>query len=155
MQQWVQAIVRGGKFLQQIDPLTGTFTPDGEGYSPAALAFVEFTWRLSGVRQTGDSLEWNIRPLAPDVRSSFRLRLKNGTTAEIRYASGKAEALLNGKRVITTGATVRVTSNLQGLLLRAVGVASQSSAVVLQNNKGHVRRFNIQPNESQILAPFA
>jgi len=155
MQQWVEAIVREGKFLQQMDPLTGTFTPDAEGYSPAALVFVEFTWRLSGIRQTSDSLEWNLRPLNSDARASFRLRLTNGATAEIRYASGKAEALLNGKRVIKTGTTVRLMSNLQGRLLRAVGVASQSSAVAFEDNQGHERRFTIQPNETEILGNIA
>lgn len=153
MQQWVEAIVREGKFLQQTDPSTGTFTPDAEGYSPAALVFVDFTWRLSGIRQTGDFLEWNIRPLNSDARASFHLRLKNGATAEIRYASGKAEALLKGRRVIKTGATVRLMSDLQGRMLRAVGVASQSSTVVWHNNPGHEHRFSIQPNETQILAP--
>ena len=153
MQQWVEAIVREGKFLQQMDPFAGTFTPDAEGYSPAALAFVDFTWRLSGIRQTDDCLEWNIRPQNSDARASFGLRLKNGTTAEIRYASAEAEALLNGKRVIKTGATVRLMSTLQGRLLRAVGVASQSSVVVWRSNTGHERRFSIQPNETQILVP--
>src|SRR5215469_9615807 len=153
MQQWVEAIAREGKFLQQMDPLTGRFTPDAESYSPAALAFVEFTWRLSGIRETGDSLEWNLRPLNPDARASFRLRLKNGRTAEIRYALGTVEALLNGKRVIKTGATVRLISDFEGQLLRAVGIASRSSAVAWQDNQGHQHRFSIQPNEAQILAP--
>ena len=153
MQQWVEAMVREGKFLQQMDPFAGTFTPDAEGYSPAALAFVDFTWRLSGIRQTGDCLEWNIRPLNSDARASFGLRLQNGTTAEIRYAAAEAEALLNGKRVIKTGATVRLVSNFQGRLLRAVGIASQSSAVAWRDNTGHEGRFSIPPNETQILAP--
>ena len=153
MQQWVEAMVREGKFLQQMDPFAGTFTPDAEGYSPAALAFVDFTWRLSGIRQTDDCLEWNIRPQNSDARASFGLRLKNATTAEIRYASAEAEALLNGKRVIKTGATVRLMTTLQGRLLRAVGVASQSSVVVWRSNTGHEHRFSIQPNETQILVP--
>jgi hypothetical protein len=47
MQQWCDAIVREGGFLQQMDPLTGKFTqPDPGGYSPAALVFLEFARRL-------------------------------------------------------------------------------------------------------------
>ena len=56
MQQWTRAIVRDGRFLQQMDPTDGTFTPDLRDYSPAALCFTEFTWRLSGVRRAGDLL---------------------------------------------------------------------------------------------------
>ena len=53
-----------GTFLQQMDPVDGTFTKDTGDYSPAALVFLDFTWRLAGVRQVGDVLEWNVRPPA-------------------------------------------------------------------------------------------
>jgi hypothetical protein len=47
MQQWCEAIVREGGFLQQMDPVTGKFThPDPGGYSPAALVFLDFQRRL-------------------------------------------------------------------------------------------------------------
>ncbi|HSS99762.1 MAG TPA: hypothetical protein VLK33_22160, partial [Terriglobales bacterium] len=62
MQQWNKAIVRAGKFLQQMDPVDGTFTNDTGDYSPAALAFLDFTWRLAGVRLVRNRLEWNVRP---------------------------------------------------------------------------------------------
>ena len=43
MLQWCQAIIRDGKFCQQLDPMTGEFTqPDPGGYSPAALVFLSF-----------------------------------------------------------------------------------------------------------------
>src|SRR6185437_7274773 len=35
MQQWTKAIARARTFLQQMDPMTGTFTPDKGDYSPA------------------------------------------------------------------------------------------------------------------------
>jgi len=47
MQQWTSAIRSNGGFHQQLDPLTGVFTPDPGGYSPAALVFLEFSSRLS------------------------------------------------------------------------------------------------------------
>lgn len=47
MRQWCEAIMRDGKFRQQMDPQTGVFTqPDPGGYSPAALVFLEFSRRL-------------------------------------------------------------------------------------------------------------
>jgi hypothetical protein len=56
MQQWVKAIARahgqgapGTEFRQQVDPQTGVFTqPDPGGYSPCALAFLDFDRRLNG-----------------------------------------------------------------------------------------------------------
>jgi hypothetical protein len=47
MQQWVSAIRRSGGFHQQMNPLTGVFTPDPGGYSPTALVFLEFSRRLN------------------------------------------------------------------------------------------------------------
>jgi hypothetical protein len=65
MQRWVEAIRRRSEFRQQIDPRTGDFTrPDPGGYSPAALVFLDYLWRLSGPRQEGSRLEWNLRPPA-------------------------------------------------------------------------------------------
>jgi hypothetical protein len=47
MAQWVKAIRRRGGFHQQLDPLTGIFTPDAGGYSPAARVFLGLSrrWR--------------------------------------------------------------------------------------------------------------
>jgi hypothetical protein len=47
MYQWCEAISRYTEFRQQMDPLTGDFTrADASGYSPAALAYLDFMQRL-------------------------------------------------------------------------------------------------------------
>jgi hypothetical protein len=117
MQQWTKAIVREGKFLQQMDPVDGTFTEDLGDYSPAALVFIDFTWRLSGVRRTGERLEWNVRPQAPDVAASFELRVDSTTTAAVRYASGAADLVLNGRVLHHLTRAERVTTTLSGSAL--------------------------------------
>ncbi|SNT36409.1 hypothetical protein SAMN05421770_10933 [Granulicella rosea] len=49
MYQWCEAISRYTEFRQQMDPLTGDFTRvDASGYSPAALAYLDFIVRLQG-----------------------------------------------------------------------------------------------------------
>jgi hypothetical protein len=49
MEQWCEAIMRHVEFRQQMDPLTGDFTQaDPSGYSPAALAFLDFARTLNG-----------------------------------------------------------------------------------------------------------
>ena len=63
MERWAEAISRHTEFRQQMDPLTGEFTRiDPSGYSPAALVFLDFTWRLGGPRVEREELEWNVRP---------------------------------------------------------------------------------------------
>ena len=47
MERWCEAILRIGKFDQQLNPDTGEFTQwDPGGYSPCALAFLHFAKRL-------------------------------------------------------------------------------------------------------------
>jgi hypothetical protein len=47
MERWCEAVIRSGKFAQQMNPDTGDFTKgDPGGYSPCALAFLHFTKRL-------------------------------------------------------------------------------------------------------------
>jgi hypothetical protein len=148
MQQWISAIHREGKFLQQLDPLTGAFTPDTGGYSPAALVFLDFTWRLSGVRQLDDRLEWNLRPSAREAHASYRLRLKPTGTAEIRYSAGHAELFLNGKLLCSTGNTVRLVTSLDGKLQSAAGIAPAKTTVVLKHASKRKQTFTIEANQS-------
>ncbi len=146
MQQWSSAILRAGKFLQQMDPADGTFTNDQGDYSPAALVFVDFTWRLSGVRQTDDKLEWNVRPPGDGVRSSFHLKMTPTRTAEIRYASGRAELYLNDKLLYATGSIVRLVTDLEGNLRSATGIAPAPTHVVLEHVSKRRSEFSLEPN---------
>lgn len=152
MQQWTSAISRQSEFLQQIDPLDGTYTPDSGGYSPAALVFLDFTWRLSGVRRLEEGLEWNVRPPAHSTASSYRLRVTSSRIAEIKYASGGAELFLNGKLLYRTSNTVRLVTSFEGELKSADGIAPERTAVLLAQATGETQKFSIGPNESKNLA---
>ncbi len=151
MQQWISAIRNEGEFLQQLDPLTGKFTPDASGYSPAALVFLDFSWRLAGVRRQGDRLEWNIRPLAPDVHASYGLRIAPASHAEIKYASGSARLFLNGKLLYRTKSTVRLVTDTAGNLQRAIGITPEKTLVILHHTPTGEKRFTIEANQSVTL----
>ena len=154
MQQWTRAIVRNGKFLQQMDPVDGTFTEDLGDYSPAALCFTEFTWRLSGVRQEGDLLHWNVRPPAPDVRARYRLRITPTSTAELRYAKSGAELLLNDTIVYRTTATARFVTDRGGKLVAAIGIGPDQTQGTIRHASGRERTFTVSPNEFVALQPL-
>ncbi len=161
MQQWVAAIVRNGEFLQQMDPVTGEFTKAAADYSPAALVLMDFTWRLAGVRQTMapeganreamNRLEWNVRPPAREIRSSYRLRLLPKGSAEIKYSSGRAELLLNGKLFCSTSSAVRLVTDSEGKIQTATGIAPEATHVELQLASKRRQRFSIEPNQSKTL----
>jgi hypothetical protein len=151
MQQWVAAISREGRFLQQMDPLDGTFTGDLADYSPAALVFMDFTWRLAGIRNLGERLEWNVRPPAQDFHSRFRLRVKATLTAEIRYSSDAAQLFIGEKPLLRTSSVVRLVTDLDGNLKSAAGLDSKTTNVHLEHVSGRDRKFSIKPNESVTL----
>lgn len=146
MERWTNAVVAAGSFLQQMDPETGRFTSDKGDYSPAALVLLDFTWRLAGVRQVGETLEWNVRPPAQAVRSSFRLKVSPTRIAELRYASGRAELLVNDKVQYTTAGVVRLLTDLDGRAQSVTGIAESSSRLVLTQPSGRKIEVSLQPN---------
>jgi len=147
MQQWIGAVMREPTFLQQLDPLSGAFTPDLGGYSPTALVFLDFTWRLSGVREVQDSLKWNLRPFSQNASASFRLRLHPTGVAELSYASGKAKMTINGKTMYEVTQPVRLITTKRGAIQRAVGIREKEMRVSLKNESGNERKFLIKPDE--------
>ena len=152
MQQWVTAVARAGKFLQQMDPRTGAFTDDTGDYSPTALAFLDFTWRLSGVRRIGDLLEWNVRPKPKNQSSSYRLKASPTRTAEIRYASGVVELLLDDKALYRTKQTVRLATDLQGKLQSVAGISEKAVHGFLTLPSGRELEFLVDPNQITMTA---
>jgi hypothetical protein len=145
MQRWVEAIRRAGAFRQQMDPQTGVFTEDAGGYSPAALVFFDFLWRLSGVRERDGLLEWNVRSPATG-RSAFAAKIARAT-AELRYDGDSAELWLSGKRLATVSGVVRLTTTTEGELREAVGIAETAAPVKLRPASGAERQLHIAPNE--------
>jgi hypothetical protein len=146
MGRWIKAIARHGEFRQQMDPRTGEFTlPDPGGYSPAALVFVDFLWRLHGVCETGEMLEWNV--CAPEgERTEFELKTGRGT-ALLEYRKGVAELTLHGKKLATVRGTGRLVTDREGKLLAAVGTAEKPVDVMVEWPGGLRRTVGLRPNE--------
>jgi hypothetical protein len=152
MQQWVAALLHAPDFRQQMDPMTGEFTASGSpGYSPAALVFLDFTWRLAGVRRPDNdsySMEWNIRPGFVGENAIFRLRVSPHSTAEIKYTGNSAELSVNNRLTYRVNGTVRLITDLNGdWLVLKTGITDAPSTVVLQPAQGKTHRFTVKPNE--------
>lgn len=111
MQRWIEAIRRHTEFRQQMDPLTGNFTQvDPSGYSPAALVFFDYLWRLHGVRLEQDWLEWNVRSPAATGASQFSIKLRAGS-AQLKYDDAHAELHLDGMPPAKVSGTVRLLTH--------------------------------------------
>jgi hypothetical protein len=145
MGRWIEAITRHVEFRQQMDPLTGDFTlPDPGGYSPAALVFVDYLWRLHGVRETGETLEWNVR--APrGERTEFQQKTGRGT-AVLAYKKGVAELTLHGKKLASVRGVGRLITDREGKLLAAVGTAAEAVELTVAIPGGMSRKFHLKLN---------
>jgi hypothetical protein len=135
MDHWCDALQADTSFRQQLDPLSGEFTKGGEpNYSPAALVMLDYTWRLAGVREEGDSLEWNVRPGHPASQSAlFRMRTDSGRTAELKYDRRGAELRLGGKVLgrIDSG-SARLVTDAAGVPKALIGIGEQAQRVTIR-----------------------
>ncbi len=148
MQRWIEAFRRAkGEFRQQMDPETGDFTlADPAGYSPAALVCADFVWRLSGVRQQGDGVEWNVRPPAEKGRSNFMRKIGTAAVA-LNYDGERAELRIAGQRIAGVTGTARLLTSPTGELQAAVGIAETEQQVAIEAPGKRKRAFRIRPNE--------
>ena len=135
MNRWCDAIQADMTFRQQMDPVNGEFSKEDNGnYSPARLVFLDYTWRLVGVREEGNALEWNVRPDHPAAQdATFRVRTDKGSTAEMRYDRRGAELQLAGKSLgrIDGGATRLVTDG-SGIPKALVGIDEKTQKVTVR-----------------------
>lgn len=150
MLRWIEALMRAnGEFRQQMDPLTGEFTTaDPGGYSPAALVCLDFVWRLSGVRQRGELVEWNVRP--PDRRAKYLRKIGTGM-AELDYDGVRAEMRMGGRRIARVSGVVRLLTTGDGDLEAAVGIADSEQPVTVDVTGRLKRAFRIAPNQRVVL----
>ena len=131
-----------------MDPLNGSFTMGEADYSPAALLFFDFTWRIAGVRKEGSNLQWNLRPLPSSARVTYTLKLSSSRTATLTYAAGLAHLAVNNRELCRTGSTVRLVTDDSGDLKHATGIADTSQNVLLRLGSGRKMKFAINPNET-------
>lgn len=152
LQRWCDAIIEQQTFRQQLDPLSGRFTAtDPSGYSPAALLFMDATWRLCGVREEQDVLHWNVRPGHSATQdANFAVSLSDGKLAALHYAKQGARLLLNNRQLASVqGGTVRVITSKDGLLQELVGVASSPQRIMLSRPGNPPLHLIVSPNERQ------
>lgn len=154
MNRWCEAIQSDMSFRQQLDPLTGEFTKEGPpNYSPAALVMLDYTWRLAGVREEGEAIEWNVRLGHPAAQSAvFRMRTDAGRPAEIRYDSSGAELRLAGKVLgrIESG-TARLVTDRSGVPKELVGISEQPQKVTIRLAGRAPRGIAVQANARVLL----
>jgi hypothetical protein len=155
MDRWCEAIRHDMTFRQQVDPLTGIFTQgDAPNYSPAALVMFDFTWRLAGVREESDTLEWNARPgHAASRNAGFAIVFDKNHRASMRYDETGAALFLDERQIghIDSG-IVRLVTDKRGRPKTLVGISERVETVSLSIGYHTLRKKVLQPDEFISLA---
>jgi hypothetical protein len=148
MEAWAKALIADGTFRQQCDPMTGVFTDGGsKGYSPAALVLVDYTWRLAGVRETAEGLEWNVRPgVWASDGARFSVATKAGS-AEMVYDGEGARLRLGGRLVATVVGRGRIVTDRLGKRWEVVGTDEREQTVKIMRPGKRVAMVKIRANE--------
>ncbi|HEX3436531.1 MAG TPA: alpha-L-rhamnosidase [Pseudacidobacterium sp.] len=154
MQQWCEAIQRDMTFRQQIDPLSGAFTQgDLPDYSPAALAMMDFTWRLAGIHEELHELHWNARPgHAASDRALFRMHTDDGHEAEIRYEANGATLFFKGTQIARIdGGAARLVTDKEGKVNGLTSISETTRHVTFKVPKGTSRSLTLRANQRLLL----
>ncbi len=148
MERWCDAEQRDMSFRQQLDPITGKFTEgDAPGYSPSSLVMVDFTWRLAGISEEPDELQWNVRPrMGASRHAQFRLKLRSGA-AEMSYGGDGATLTLAGRRIARVIGTARLVTDHSGNITGLVGISPVEQKVHLQRARKPTEWVMLRPNE--------
>nr|WP_252263816.1 alpha-L-rhamnosidase [Paracidobacterium acidisoli] len=154
MDQWCTAILRDMTFRQQIDPLSGAFTAgDLPNYSPAALVMLDFTWRLAGLHEGQQALQWNVRPGHPAAhQAKFSLLTDAGYEAEMRYDATGAALYFRGALLgRIEGGTARLSTDKRGKAMRLTGISDKAQSITFQGAGRAPRHLALQPNQHIVL----
>jgi hypothetical protein len=150
MGRWCEAIQRDMTFRQQMDPMTGEFTQaDMPNYSPVSLDMMDFTWRLAGVREDRDRLEWNVRPgHAASQAAHFSMHFDKSHTATMAYDEKGAVLHLDGRGLgrIESG-VARLITDKQGRPKLLTGISEAVETVSIRLGSRPTKRVVLRPNQ--------
>jgi hypothetical protein len=145
MARWTEAIARADKFLQQMDPETGEFTPAKTGYSPAMLVFFDFSHRLYGVRAEDGRWECNCR-VPPGSSECVSVAPASSGDAELRNTRSWSTLSIGGRQILKVRGEVRLVTTFVGQPLRFVGTASRTAAVAVTYADKEIS-YTIRPDQ--------
>jgi hypothetical protein len=81
----------------------------------------------------------------------YRLKVSPTRTAELRYASGRTELLIDGRVEYTTSATVRLTTDRAGRIRSSTGIDGSAVRPALTHASGRTIEVAAEPNVTRAL----
>jgi hypothetical protein len=146
----IDAIIRGGHFPQQFDPMTGL--PDvsggghGDGYGPTVLAVLEYCSLMNGISLDVEHNQVWWSGLADGGENYTYTQRWNDQTWTLTKKGGTFTACVNNRDVFSCTAGVRVVTELDGRVREVVGIDTAPQSVTL--NAGNTQsKLTVAPNQ--------
>lgn len=131
----MEAIGPDCRFVQQYDPFTGAPSlicedgqPPQDAYGPAMLSVLEYIARMYGVSLIGETAVWG----SCGGKACRYTQTWGEHTYRIENSGHGAAAFIDGKPIFTVGPGLRVTTTLQGRILRCERYEPQADLALLQ-----------------------
>lgn len=142
----IEAVERGhDRFTEQFDPFTGELTSPGQdGYGPTILAVLEYLSRMHGIHL--DVVNGQVWWSACDGKDFSYLQRWGEHTWTMASTNGVTTAILNGKKLFTCTAGVRVVTDFDGRIFEIIGITSQKQKVTVEAN-GRKQKFTVKPDQ--------
>lgn len=116
MEKWLEAMVRAGEFMQQMNPFSGEFNTT-HSYSPAMCVLIDFVGRLYGVKLCEDgTLLWGCTK-APGATFSRYRTVMHGRRYCIVNENNRALLMVDDKAVLAVYGDARVRTDAAGKML--------------------------------------
>lgn len=151
-ERFLEATGKSRQFTQQYDPRTGQPNKPKGGrsatYGPSALAALEYIAHLYGV-ELNEGQVWFSGRTHGNHKHEYAQKW-NGHTFAVRFNDGRFDGLIDGRRIFTCSANVRVVTDLSGRPHNIVGISPKPQKVTISWGSSR-QTLTVAPNQTYVL----
>ncbi len=137
-------------FTQQFDPITGKPNiPKGQrtsSYGPTALAVLQYIAHLYGIEFSAENNEVWFSGMAYKQSEYTYTQQWDKHVFTLQLKNGRFDGTIDGKKIFTCSANVRVVTDMEGNLLKVVGISPETQQVTLEWG-GKKQNLTVSPNQ--------
>ena len=146
--KWTELLIRNNNaFMQQFDAMTGApsgISSNPTGYGPTILAALEYISRMHGIHlDVANERVWWSATAGKDFSYTQRWADRTWT---LTCENGRLTARLNGRKLFSCTAGVRVVTDLEGHVREVVGIQPEKQDITLSAD-AREWKLTVAPNQ--------
>ncbi len=147
-ERFLKATGKDLKFTQQYDPLTGEPNKGTPTYGPSTLAALEYIAHLYGVELDEDRVWFSGRTHGNHPHEYTQKW--NDRTFAVRLNDGRFDGLIDGRKIFTCSADVRVVTDQSGQLMESSGISPSPRKGTITWGSSR-QTLTVAPNQTYVL----